>query len=88
MLKLYRFLKSLNKLDPSPDEVIIIDDHLNDQTPELLKRWRDIKSRFYKKIVIKAQNKGPAHSRNIGIEMASNNLIGLNFRIRVYIIIV
>ncbi len=75
LIKLFRLLKSLNQLVPLPDEVIIIDDHSNDQTPELLKRWKDIKNGFYKKIVLKDQNKGPAHSRNIGIETASNDLV-------------
>jgi len=75
LIKLFRLLKSLNQLIALPDEVIIIDDHSSDQTPELLKRWKDIKNGFYKKIVLKDQNKGPAHSRNIGIETASNGLV-------------
>jgi glycosyltransferase involved in cell wall biosynthesis len=73
--KLFRLLKSLNHLNPMPDEVIIIDDHSNDQTPELLKRWKDIENRFSKKIVLKSENKGPADSRNIGIKNARNDLV-------------
>ncbi len=73
--KLFRLLKSLNHLDPMPDEVIIIDDHSNDQTPELLKRWKDIENGFSKKIVLKSENKGPADSRNIGIKNARNDLV-------------
>jgi len=75
LMKLFRLLKSLNRLTPLPDEVIIIDDHSMDQTPELLQRWKDLDNRICKKIVLKDQNKGPAHSRNIGIELASNKLV-------------
>ncbi|TKJ26351.1 MAG: hypothetical protein CEE42_04795 [Promethearchaeota archaeon Loki_b31] len=75
LMKLFRLLKSLNRLTPLPDEVIIIDDHSTDQTPELLKRWKDLGNGICKKIVLKDQNKGPAHSRNIGIELASNKLV-------------
>ena len=73
--KLFRLLKSLNQLNPFPEEVIIIDDHSKDQTPELLKRWEGIKCGFKKKIILKDQNKGPAHSRNIGIKTATNDLV-------------
>ncbi|MFW9972904.1 MAG: glycosyltransferase family 2 protein, partial [Candidatus Odinarchaeota archaeon] len=75
LLKLFRLLKSLNNLDPLPDEVIIIDDYSKDRTPDLLKRWEYMKNGFTKKIVLKNQNKGPAHSRNIGIEVALNDLV-------------
>ncbi len=74
-MNLFRLLKSLNKLTPLPDEVIIIDDRSTDQTPDLLRRWKDLDNGICKKIVLKNQNKGPAHSRNIGIELASNKLV-------------
>ncbi len=61
LMKLFRFLKSLIQLTPLPDEVIIIDDRSTDQTPELLKRWKDFNNRICKKIVLKDQNKGSAH---------------------------
>ncbi len=54
ILKLFRLLKSLNQLTPLPDEVIIIDDHSTDQTPELLKRWKDLDNGICKKIVFRA----------------------------------
>ena len=75
IMKLFQLLKSLNQLTPLPDEVIIIDDHSTDQTPELLKRWKELNNGISKKIVLKNQNKGPAHSRNIGIELATNKLV-------------
>jgi len=75
IMKLFRLLKSLNRLTPLPDEVIIIDDHSTDQTQELLKRWKDLDNGICKKIVLKDQNKGLAHSRNIGIELTSNKLV-------------
>ena len=61
IMKLFRLLKSLNRLIPLPDEVIIIDDRSTDQTPELLKRWKVLNNGFCKKIVLKDQNKGSAH---------------------------
>ena len=74
-MKLFRLLKSLKRLIPLPDEVIIIDDRSTDQTPELLERWKDLDNGICKKIVLKDQNKGLAHSRNIGIELTSNKLV-------------
>ena len=75
LMKLVRLLKSLNQLNPLPEEVIIIDDHSEDQTAELLNRWKAINNGFKKKIILKTQNKGPAHSRNIGIEKATHGLL-------------
>lgn len=75
LMKLFRLLKSLNNLDPKPDEVIIVDDNSKDQTPDLLTRWKHIKNGFKKEIIFKSQNRGPAHSRNIGMKKASNDII-------------
>jgi len=75
LMKLFRLLKSLNRLKPKPYEIIIIDDNSTDQTPELLKRWRERTNGFKKKIIFKSQNKGPAHSRNVGIKRASHDLV-------------
>ena len=55
IMKLFQLLKSLNQLTPLPDEVIIIDDHSTDQTPELLKRWKELNNGMSKKIVLKNQ---------------------------------
>ena len=49
ILKLFRLLKSLDRLDPIPDEIIIVDDNSNDGTKDLLKKWSKV-SRTYNKI--------------------------------------
>ena len=36
VLKLFRLLKSLDKLSPIPDEIIIVDDNSKDKTKDLL----------------------------------------------------
>lgn len=74
-MKLFRLLKSLNKLSPKPDEVIIIDDKSIDQTPALLRKWENIENGYNKVIILKKQNLGPAHSRNLGIKKTSHDLV-------------
>ena len=73
--KLFRLLKSLDKLNPIPDEIIIIDDNSNDGTRKLLERWKALKRGFHKKIIVKTKNKGPADSRNLGIIKSRNGLV-------------
>ena len=73
--KLFRLLKSLDKLNPIPDEIIIVDDHSTDGTDTLLTKWQRIIQPFSKKILIKSVNKGPADSRNLGIHLSGNILV-------------
>jgi glycosyltransferase involved in cell wall biosynthesis len=73
--KLFRLLKSLDKLNPIPDEIVIIDDHSADGTDTLLMKWHGIKRRYDKKILIKPVNKGPADSRNLGIAHVNNEVV-------------
>lgn len=75
ILKLFRLLKSLDRLHPIPDEIIIVDDNSNDGTKDLLKKWSKINRTYNKVIIIKDKNKGPANSRNLGILSSNNNLI-------------
>ena len=49
ILKLYRLLKSLDRLNPIPDEVIIIDDNSSDGTKSLLKKWNLLRGIIKKK---------------------------------------
>ena len=73
--KLFKLLKSIRNLTPLPNEVIIIDDNSTDGTKEILKKWKRISSRYNKTILLKEKNKGPADSRNQGIEISKNELI-------------
>ena len=73
--KLFKLLKSIKNLTPLPNEVIIIDDNSTDGTKEILKKWKGVSSRYNKRILLKEKNKGPADSRNRGIEISKNELI-------------
>ncbi|MFX1453060.1 MAG: glycosyltransferase [Promethearchaeota archaeon] len=75
ILKLYRLLKSLDRLNPIPDEIIIVDDNSKDKTKKLLIKWEKIKRAYKKEIILKASNKGPADSRNLGISKSRNDLV-------------
>jgi len=75
IFKLFRLLKSLDKLNPIPDEIIIVDDNSKDKTKELLIQWKKIKRNYEKKIILKSSNKGPADSRNLGLLNSKNNLV-------------
>lgn len=75
ILKLFRLMKSLDKLNPIPDEIIIIDDNSTDGTGKLLDKWSRIKREYHKEIILKSKNKGPADSRNLGIYQSRNELI-------------
>ncbi len=73
--KLVRLLKSLDQLNPIPDEIIIVDDNSKDNTKDLLTKWQKIKREYDKKVILKSSNKGPADSRNLGIYSSKNELI-------------
>ncbi len=75
IFKLFRLLKSLDKLNPFPDEIIIVDDNSKDKTEELLIRWKKIKRNYEKKVILKSSNKGPADSRNLGLLKSKNKLV-------------
>ncbi len=75
ILQLFRLLKSLDKLNPMPDEIIIVDDNSTDGTGKLLYKWKRIKRDYHKEIILKTKNKGPADSRNLGIYQSRNDLI-------------
>lgn len=75
ILKLFRLLKSLDKLNPIPDEIIIVDDNSNDGAKVLLDKWKRIKREYHKEIILKSTNTGPADSRNLGICQSRNDLI-------------
>lgn len=75
ILKLFILLKSLDKLNPIPDEIIIIDDNSNDKTKELLTKWKKIKRNYKKQIILKNINRGPANSRNLGFYKSRNELV-------------
>lgn len=72
---MFRLLKSFDRLNPNPDEIIIVDDNSTDKTKELLNCWKKNKTNYDKKIFLKPLNKGPADSRNLGIKNSKNNLI-------------
>ncbi len=73
--KLFRLLKSLDKLNSIPDEIIIIDDNSSDGTKDLLKSWIKIKREYRKEIILKEKNKGPADSRNLGLFQSKNKIV-------------
>lgn len=75
ILKLFRLLKSLDRLNSIPDEIIIVDDNSNDGTKVLLDKWKNIRREYYKEIILKSTNTGPADSRNLGIFQSRNDLI-------------
>ena len=62
-----RVLKSALKLDPGPNEIIVINDGSTDDTLKILNKYKN-----KIKIINNIQNKGLAYSRNIGIEKAVN----------------
>lgn len=75
ILKLFRLLKSLDTLNPAPDEIIIIDDNSQDGTKKLLKKWNKLKRSYKKKVILKGIKKGPADSRNSGLFNSNNDLV-------------
>ncbi len=75
VMKLFHLLKSLDRLNPIPDEIIIIDDNSNDGTPGSLEKWKFIKKDYYKKLIFKNLNKNLADSRNLGIINSRNDLV-------------
>ena len=58
-------------------EVIIIDDYSTDNSLEIINNYKHSHTELNIKVFTKNENKGPAHSRNIGIKEASGNYIAL-----------
>ena len=55
-------LKAALKLDPAPDEIIVVNDGSTDKTAKILEKFSD-----QIKIINNESNKGLAYSRNIGV---------------------
>ncbi|MBD3212659.1 MAG: glycosyltransferase [Candidatus Lokiarchaeota archaeon] len=68
-------LNSIDKQSTYPREVIIINDCSIDQTESFLNKWRINKEEFNVIVYNSPENKGPAVARNIGIQLASCDLI-------------
>ena len=63
-------LKSVLKLNPGPDEIIVVNDGSLDQTKNILNNY---KNRIT--IINNSENKGLAHSRNVGISKSKNEYV-------------
>lgn len=55
-------------------EIIIIDDGSKDDSPTILRKWKDADPRI--RVVFKEKNSGVSDSRNIGLQMAKGEYIG------------
>ena len=60
-------LKAALKLDPAPDEIIVVNDGSTDKTAKILEKFGD-----QIKIINNESNKGLAYSRNIGVLNSKN----------------
>ena len=63
-------LKSALQLDPGADEIILIDDGSNDQTKEILKKYKN-----KIKIIKNETNQGLGFSRNLAISKSKHQLV-------------
>ena len=63
-------LKSVLKLNPGPDEIIVVNDGSSDRTKEILKNYKD-----QVKIIDNPLNMGLAYSRNVGISKSKHENI-------------
>jgi len=72
---LNQLLISFKNLREFPLEIIIVDDGSIDQTQELLNKWESTVKRFFPIVFNNPKSEGPAVARNIGIQLASGDLI-------------
>lgn len=76
MKSLKRLLKSISKLKKKPNEVIIVNDGSKDNTSKYLDKWKSIDHWFLPIVFNNPKSIGPGAARNIGIQLASCDLIG------------
>lgn len=63
-------LEAVGRLDPAPDEILVVDNASSDDSVALLrKRYPEVR------LITLSENQGPAVPRNIGIDEAGNNLV-------------
>ena len=72
---LNQLLNSFKNLKEFPLEIIIINDGSVDQTLTLLNNWESTAKDFFPIVFNNPKSEGPAVSRNIGIQLASGDLI-------------
>ena len=70
-------LESVFEQDYTSLEIIIIDDASTDDTLSVIEKFKKANTRIPIQIITKVENKGPAHSRNIGIKTAKGKYIAL-----------
>lgn len=75
MEKLIQLLNSFKKLKEFPIEIIIVNDGSIDQTQELLNNWESTVKDYFPIVFNKPVSEGPAAARNVGIQLASGDLI-------------
>ena len=68
-------LQSIDRLTTFPKEVIIINDCSNDPTKQFLDEWMEKEDQYSRIVYHSPINQGPSAARNIGIQIASADLI-------------
>ncbi len=61
-------IDSVLQQERPPDELIIVDDGSEDETPEIVRRYADV-------IYVQQEQKGPSAARNTGVEIASGEWV-------------
>lgn len=72
---LFRLLNSFEKQKEFPKEIIIVNDGSLDKTKKVLNRWEKRKNDFVSIVFNNPISRGPGAARNIGIQLASGELI-------------